>query len=267
MAAGEYIAFVDGDDYMDDGWLSSIDSVINNYSPDIIVFAYKSVDQNHNIVNKYKLGIPGGLYTIDKISEEILPGMINQGSFENRSNIYLSRVNKVIKKSLLLQNTRFYLQSISYGEDNLFTIPNVLQADSLFIMENYYPYNYRVNYSSITHSVNKNIWKQFLELDAFTIQILEELNHKEMIGQVYCDAVFHAAVSINNIVRDQLNNRDKIIEIQNVVSHEYVRKGLPHMRPDACSRAEKLNLFLIKNKLVRPILLIKTLQWKMREKK
>lgn len=52
MARGKYIAWVDGDDYVEEDWLSTILDIIKNESPDLILFDYYRDENKKNIEYK-----------------------------------------------------------------------------------------------------------------------------------------------------------------------------------------------------------------------
>lgn len=262
FAAGEYVGSIDSDDFVDPDMLDRIRQIIDRYKTDIVVFGYRNVssEDDRGVLNS--ITVPEGFYDKSQIDSSIIPGLINRGSFEGRSNIYLSRVNKFIRRELLLSNEQYYDTEMSFGEDNLWTVPNVLSAESLYVMADYYPYRYRCNPTSITHSYNPDLWKKFQKLDDHLEEILKEKGHEDQIRQVYCDNVFHAAVAVNNIMRSGFGRPDKIRLIGEIVQDERVAKGLGFMKPEYCSAKERINLELMKLKASRLIYLMKTIQYR-----
>lgn len=260
IATGEYIGSIDSDDYIDIEMLARIEEVVKKYNPEIIVYGYKSVDDTHLQIHKYVIPIEKGLYDRKRKEKEIFPSLINKGCFEERSCVYLSRVNKFIKADLLKKHWDYYHIEIDYGEDNLWTIPNVLDAESIYVMSDYYPYNYRFNSNSITHSFNKDLWCKFDALDKHTIKIIKALGAEKLIYQVYCDSVFHAAISINNVVMDTMERKHIVNTIRMILNNENVVKGLKYMKPQFCSLKEKINIFFMKHKACNTIYFIKRLQ-------
>lgn len=261
-ATGKYIGSIDSDDFVDHDMLERIKDVIDQYNVDIIVFGYRNVSGEGDRGVANKIAVPEGLYDKHQINNVIIPGLINRGSFEERSNIYLSRVNKFIKRELLLSNEKYYDTEMQFGEDNLWTVPNVLSAESLYIMADYYPYNYRYNPTSITHSYNPGLWQKFQRLDDHLEEILKNKGYEQEICQVYCDSVFHAAVTVNNIMHSEQSKQGKIQLIDEIVKDERVAKGLNYMKPEYCSSKERINLKLMKRKASKSIYIMKKIQYK-----
>lgn len=257
---GDFVGSIDSDDYIEYDLLEKISNIIKEYNCDMYVYGYKSVDQKMGTKKEYKIRVSGGYYTQEEIHDKIFPELINKGAFENRSNIYLSRINKFVRRTLMLRNSSFYNLNINFGEDNLWTIPNVFTAESMYIFQNYYPYNYRYNPQSISRSVNYDLWNKFKKLDNHLLDVCTKLEKEDMKVQIYRDAVFHAAVAINNIIMEETKSSQKIKRIRNVISDENVRRGIGEMDMHSCSFKEKINLFLIKRKMTKILYCIKVLQ-------
>lgn len=259
IAQGEYVVSIDSDDYVDSDFLENIDAVLND-NVEIVVYGYRNVKDEKDRGVKNLIHVPTGYYDKETIEKDIIPGLINGGSFENRSNIYLSRVNKCVKRDMLLDNSKYYECDIEYGEDNLWTVPNVLSAKGIYVMADYYPYNYRFNPQSITHSYNSGLWSKFKKLDAYLMRILRDKDFQSEVSQIYCDSVFHAAVAVNNVMYDSCDSREKIHQIREIVNDEFVKEGISLMKKDKCSFKEQMNLLLMKYKFIHLIYYIKRIQ-------
>lgn len=242
---GRYVCSIDSDDYVEHTFLEKIYNIISKNGCDIVVYGYKSfIDDKITGYNHIKAS--PGLYDKNRIEAEILPSLINIGNINNRSCIFLSRINKTIRADLLKSNYRFYRTDINYGEDNMWTIPNVLMCNSIYICNNYYPYLYRNNPNSITHSYNHNLWHKFKILDNHILFILKELKYDELNDQVFRDAVFHAVMSVNNVIISKKTKEKKISDLCEIINDEMVVKGLKKMNMPSCSFKEKIIIYLMK---------------------
>ena len=247
---GEYICSIDSDDYVECDLLESLQNKIELYSCDILVYGYKSFGAVETV---NEIRADSGFYDRKKIESDILPSLINVGNLGKRSCIYLSRINKVIKKDLLIKNMKYYRSDISYGEDNMWTIPNVLTASSMYVYSNYYPYCYRNNPGSITHSYNTDLWHKFQILDKQILFIINSLGFSQMERQVKRDIVFHAVMTINNEMYSNKPISDKIETIKEIINTNTVVEGIPYMDLSKCSFKEKVNILLVRMK--QPILI------------
>ena len=104
---------VDSDDWVDSDLLARISAEIDNSQPDILVYGYKNVSNHGEQINK--MNTRKGFYFREDIESEVLPKLINSGGFSNRNCMYLSRVNKFIKRDLLVRNKQYYDSRFSFG--------------------------------------------------------------------------------------------------------------------------------------------------------
>lgn len=259
VAHGDYVGSIDSDDWVDLNLLDKITEVIDKDNPEIIVYGYKNVSaegEKDNIITARD-----GYYNTEQIEDEIIPRLINVGGFQNRNCIYLSRVNKFIKRELLVRNKQYYDSRFSFGEDNFWTIPNVLLANSLYVFSDWYPYSYRINPSSTTHSYNEGLWNKFCGLAQAEISILKAFDKGELISQVYNDMVLHAAISINNVMRGGIRGATAIREIKKIVGNEDLQRGLKNTQRCMCSKTEWINVCLMKMKAAHLIYFAKRIQY------
>jgi len=263
LVSGDYVGSIDSDDWVDLDLLERLSKEIERSHPDILVFGYKNVNNLGEQENR--LSVESGLFDKNAIKSDILPSLINVGGFQNRNCIYLSRVNKFITRELLLKNRKYYDSRFPYGEDNFWTIPNVLSANSIYVFSDWFPYSYRMNPTSTTHSFHDGLWEKFTELSKVERRIIGDFEKKELCEQqVYNDMVLHAAICINNVMRGKLKRKAAIEEIKKVVNNKDLRRGLKGMNPKICSVYEKLNIFLMKIKAACLIYFIKKIQYAIR---
>lgn len=257
IAQGDYIIGLDSDDFWEKDLLIKCVQTIEKYNCDMVVFGYLNYyAENRKVANK--IDISTGLYDEDN-RDIILNGIINRGCIENRSTLYLGRINKVIKACLVKKNAHYCAKRFYFGEDNLYSIPNILNAKRIFVYSDWFPYNYRINQSSITHSYHADLWEQFCDLDSLTLDMLHTEGYDELSWQVYADAVFHGLITISNVMRGNLSFRQSRCEIKKIVSSKMVRRGLKFMKNGKLSFKERVYLFLIKYKLCTAIYIIKKL--------
>lgn len=248
ISTGDYLGFIDSDDFCEADMFLHMAEKVEKHNCDIIVVGYK------NFVNgEYKenpISVDNGFYDRKELVEKIIPTLINRGSFSFRSCIYLSRINKLFKKELILKNIEYFDTDINYGEDNILVIPCVLDAKSIYVMADYYPYCYRIcDNESLTHRYHENLWKKFDSLNDVTEHILIEKGFNSQLGQIDYDAVFHAVTSIFNLFIKKLLYLDVIHEIKAIVNNDRVKRGVNTLYKEEKNKKIKLMLLLIKLRL------------------
>jgi|GEM_PF-295950 len=143
-AKGKYIWFIDSDDYIEKNCLKKITDILQKYNLDVLNF-WLNRDFNGNIVS------------LEKFSDntEILRGMDWLKNIDKNFDENAFSINKIIKRSFLLDNNIFFPQCRVY-EDQLFSLTVVFKA-TLFMFINENLYFYRQNPNSTLNSGIKKI--------------------------------------------------------------------------------------------------------------
>ena len=139
IAAGDYILFVDGDDWIDvDEIEKLVEILIQNDYPDMIAFGLAEEYAENTIFRKN--GTDVGMYAGERLSGLKHKILMTDNFFEWK--IHPSLCNKLIKSSLLKQNIYNIPNIITYGEDTICSFVCVLKATSIYVCD-YAPYHYR----------------------------------------------------------------------------------------------------------------------------
>lgn len=147
-AKGEYIQFIDADDYIDTNMLYELYQVIQNYTPDIIISGVKKVDYMGNeIINI----LPPMSGIKDKYTM-----MENFAKDQKDTGIYGCVSNKLIKKSIIDRYKIRFNTNIWLAEDLDFYLELYNYTSKIYFqMESYYYYLQEAENSS-TASDKKN---------------------------------------------------------------------------------------------------------------
>lgn len=186
QAGGEYLGFVDSDDWVEPDMFSTLREKADETNADIVVCGY--LREYGESSSPEKIYPRTGYYSREKIREEFLPRLINFGPMLER---YISpnRVTKLIRRRLLLQNLSFCDDNISLGEDFVTTFPCILDAQGMFVMQDYRPYHYRIHGASIMGSYNPGIFEAALLLNRQLAKIAAEKNVFDFSAQLAGDFV------------------------------------------------------------------------------
>lgn len=141
MAKGEYITFVDADDWID---ITTYENV-HMGTADIIAYG---LTEEYEYCSKSKTNkIEQNLYDKKGIGREIIPRMLSTGTFFEFG-ILPNLVCKLIKKDLFLQTIDDVSDNVTIGEDVDFFFRTVFRAESLLITKDV-PYHYRQHQDSM----------------------------------------------------------------------------------------------------------------------
>lgn len=153
-ATGDYITFVDSDDWIDKGAYSHAANIITSLNADVFIFGQNRVSENSSSYEHEN--IPQGFYSRDEIYKEII-------KFSDYNCFYkkvFSTVcwNKLFKAEIIKTNIVNVDNSIKIGEDTALIYPSLLDSDSYYITHSAY-YNYRKNNNSMMNSFDNERYK------------------------------------------------------------------------------------------------------------
>lgn len=122
-ATGEYILFVDSDDYVDDNYISTIDNNITNCVPETLVFGASFLNRSHNSVISYNSGNYVGLNAVQQYADLSKKQQIN------------SLWNKVFLKRIIEENKIRFIEDIHICEDVAFIFHYIIHTHILSFID------------------------------------------------------------------------------------------------------------------------------------
>lgn len=150
-ATGEYICYVDGDDWISKELLQTImDKAISKYEPDMVVFS--AVRQFEDKQVEIPKGATEGFYNKEKLEKEVYPYMM----YDCRKPFCTGLIfpvawNKIFKRELL---TKHYCteERIRMGEDNAFVFECLYYSNNVYFCEDVLYYYNQLNMGSMTNN-------------------------------------------------------------------------------------------------------------------
>ncbi|WP_195715244.1 glycosyltransferase family 2 protein [Ancylomarina sp. 16SWW S1-10-2] len=133
-AKGEYLWFIDQDDFIDSLVLSKIYKILNAHSPDVVLMGWKHVTSDGEIKShtKYKNGITDGT------------SLMKRGIFPNQL------WNKLISSKLMKRNSLLFKDDTLMADDFHMSFRVMFYAQEI-IMTDFYAYNWLYNPISISN--------------------------------------------------------------------------------------------------------------------
>lgn len=147
---GDYIIFMDGDDYWDDSdFLHDIVNGLNKSNADLINFGFRKYYEDTDVVEQSRYIFDRSLVDVND-KKKTLNYLISK-------NLYISSAcTKLIKKDLIINND-LYFKDKAFSEDIEWSTRLIIFAKKIDVI-NKSPYIYRQRKNSITHTLKqKNI--------------------------------------------------------------------------------------------------------------
>ncbi len=145
LAKGDYIGFVDGDDWINENAIEKLVLLLKIYHlPDVVAFGYVEEYPDHNVI-KHNM-VEETLYEKSSLVE--LKRRIFMGDAFWEWRVLPPIWGKLIKSDLLKENIMHIDKRITFGEDVALTYPCLLKAESV-LSSNHILYHYRQREGSI----------------------------------------------------------------------------------------------------------------------
>ena len=158
---GDYVIFVDSDDWIDNDSLEKINEICQNGDLDLII-------TNVKYTNGKKVYKPYQCKENNKVSKQALIETIISLEYGEKKygNIFGNCRcigGKIYKTKIIKENNITFNNKISTFEDGIFNINFVKISKNIFVT-NYSYYNYYQNINSVTHKKNNNNEEKILNI-------------------------------------------------------------------------------------------------------
>ncbi len=148
QAVGEYVGFVDGDDWIDDDMYEKLCKSAVATQADIVISDNIVDFSTHSLA--IRQGIPCGVYDKTKLIQLVYPNMAFAKELY-KLGVSPSLCTKIFKRTLVTPFQFAVNEMIKGGEDAACTYPCMLQAQKIVYLEDCCAYHYRVHDKSMTH--------------------------------------------------------------------------------------------------------------------
>lgn len=211
-ATGEYIAFIDSDDYVKPNFIETLHKRLVTDNSDIAVCNFDRTDENGNIISEFSLITPS--------EKKVLNQKEFWESFHDHSAVNIVAWNKLYKKTIF-DSVRYFEGHI---HEDVFIIPEIIERTEKisFVVESLYCYLKRSD--SIVGKV-KN--EHILDIDKFLAELtlseyFDKHNYIEFLSHHLLNNIIDISTDTSNI---KLTKKQKleIKKIQKKISVLYVK--------------------------------------------
>ncbi|WP_304960424.1 glycosyltransferase [Thomasclavelia cocleata] len=241
IAQGDYITFVDSDDYIELDMYENMMCINEKYNCDLVLCdCYKENKSKRDI---FTHNIREGYYDKEMLYKEYFPTLLMTNSVDYPATI--SNCVCLFNRLLLDKHRIFYKDGLRFSEDLLFGSQVMYYANSFYYMKNHCYYHYVYNPTSVTNIFYKNKWdimKQLhVEVEKFFLS-LKDYNFQRQVDLVLLYIVYNC---IGNIKTSALDKKIKINEIKNILENVDVRNMFFRIKINSLDVSWKLKLITI----------------------
>lgn len=214
---GDYIAFIDADDYVELNYIEEMIKQSNCFKSDMIICNYKEVRREGEIPSNIFTFINNGqVYDCDtNCMGEVLCG---------RGGLVWG---KLLKSSIIKENRIRFDENISMCEDLLFTLDFIKNTKVVSKVDDYLYIHNKYNDESITAKYNKELFseqvkvqrklEQFVYSNNYNNSYIENLLYERLKGIMWFS--IYKEIINNSELKFKLNNINQIIRNEIVVDN------------------------------------------------
>lgn len=236
-ASGEYITFVDSDDYIEPYMYSKMVRIIKQYDCDIVMC--DCVKEFSNYSESYTHNIRSGFYDKSHLVKEYYPHLLIMDNMEYPATI--SNWLLLFRNNKSFSNIR-YIEGVRYSEDWLFGACLLKQASSFYYMKNQNFYHYFMNDQSATHKYVDDKWHDYEILYFKMMEYFKDTDYdfSEQLNKVLLFLIYNAVGEI--LSTQKLNSVEKVKKAKKILSEEYVREMFSKIKIRSLHISNKLKI-------------------------
>ena len=218
VAAGEYIAFADSDDWIDTNMYAAMMAQAREYDCDVVLC--DCLKEFPDRAELYSHDIRGGYYSRDQLEHEYFPHFLMMENVEYPATIS----NWLLLFRRELADGLRYIADVRYSEDLLFGAQLIFKAHSFFYMKGEAYYHYRMNPNSATHRFVPDKWQDYRKLHAGIWEAFGTVEAFDFGRQIDLCLLFFVYNAVGDIYRAPLTGREKKQLILSILEDPQVRE-------------------------------------------
>ena len=256
-ASGAYVGFVDSDDWIDPDMYEKMLAAADETGAGIICAAFVSEYEDGRqsfAVNN----LEPGLYNKDRILTEISPYLFISQKHHDRI-LYPSRWSKLFKRELLLSILADCDERLTIGEDLVVLFSCLQLTDSVYVMDRFWPYHYRINSASMIQSFSSTKYEKIDILRQTLLSLNDKYDAFDYRTQINTDylALFFRTME-NQILSSDRGNLVESLRVS--FSADSVQSAIAMSDQSMLSKKHRLYLRLMKCGLIRTVVLIRRMK-------
>ncbi len=241
VATGDYITFVDSDDYLELDTLEKLYKCAEKDYPDVVVCAFMQDFGTSVVYMKNRLS--NGFYQGEELSS-LYDKIMNQGNFYTFS-IWPSLWTKLCKREILIEYHMKIPNDITMGDDAGVTFPILFNCKSIVIDNSISGYHYRVVEGSLTRK-NDNVLKYFEQISNLYVYLKEEFSKKmnpDIDAQLQAYRLYLIDGGMNRLKKSSHTIKERMNCIENIIKDTDIFKDIE--KSDLSNYPNKIYIKLI----------------------
>jgi glycosyltransferase involved in cell wall biosynthesis len=198
-ANGDYISFIDSDDWIDSTMFEKLASIVIDKKIDIVSCNLIHVKNNGSQIKEVSNN-RGDYYSREQIINEIFPVLINSSNLSQQE-WPMRMVTKLYNRRFLDSNEIKFENTLKAAQDFVFSVTAMYYANSFYYLKNEYLYYYRENFESRTHRHLNRAWDNYLCMNNYLKLLLNSSKDYDFTNQLELSKLHGVLSSISYVYR------------------------------------------------------------------
>ncbi len=230
-ATGDFISFIDADDYVQLDMFEKMLEPTKARDVDIVCCTFNAVNEDGRYIKSYKISNKSFEIDIQR-DGHVYYNMYIDGPF----GIY-NVTNKLFNRRLIVENSVLFNPARNIGEDFEFSLDFAQYANKfVFLPESLY--NYRITPNSLTRGYTKNVLQQHVDwletLNRYVPQIasyedsllkMRRLSAQNLLFALYQEALYYPDTNLSDYVDKALQIEAYQIAYQSITTEMLTNRG------------------------------------------
>lgn len=220
-AVGEFILFVDSDDYVAEDYFTVVDEAMERWDPDMLIFELKCFGERNDIWQT------GGFFSKDLLEiAKYVRGVA-------RAYLYSNLMTRTFRRKIIQeQNLRFH-EDLLIGEDQVFIFAYTMHVKRMVSIEKVL-YNYsRESGDSLSQKTRPYLTEQLLHGSVLMRDALEKADFPNPVRRIYQEIIawshFRSAYSAcKELLKFDLSSADRKVRIRQICD-DFCNAGIAPM--------------------------------------
>ena len=227
IATGDYITFVDSDDYIEPYMYEKMLDKATKYDCQVVLC--DCIKEHGEYSEVYSHNIRTGFYNRKQLENEYFPHLLMMENVE-----YPATISNclLLWKSELNTSEMRYETGVRYSEDLLFGAKLLYSAESFYYMKNEAYYHYVMNPTSATHTYAPDKWNDYVLLHSRITEQFRNCADFDFSYQIDLCLLFFIYNAIGDIYSANISNKEKLSRIKNILN-----------TPSALAMFKRINIF------------------------
>lgn len=246
MSTGDYITFVDSDDWLHHDLYLNMTEVLKRYPrTDVVMCDFMTV--KNNTAQQITSQLREGLYIKKDMISRIYPTLLVTEDFGRLP--IVSACTCIYKRSFMLKYSIQFDEDLRYSEDYLFMADVMTHCDSYYYLKNFFAYNYRQYEESRSKKYQPEWWLTLISLNDKFKNLLSGTTEYDFTRQLKLQLI-HSALFVSSSLNNQnLGYKEKIKLLNTVFGDPSLKSAFSELNFSGQSMSLRIVIFLMKHRM------------------